>query len=68
VITRFDITANLDRIRRRLAEYYTPDEIDQWLASRHKLLDEQRPVDLIFAGEVSEIDRLLDQLDDGAYL
>jgi uncharacterized protein (DUF2384 family) len=59
---------DFQRIRTRLAEYYKRHEIDIWLRSPQKLLGGKRACDLINAGQAAEVERLLDQLDSGAYL
>jgi uncharacterized protein (DUF2384 family) len=56
------------RVRQRLAAYYRRHEIDIWLRSPQKLLGGRRACDLINAGDGIEVERLLDQLDSGAYL
>ena len=63
-----DIQGDFQRIRGRLSEYYRRHEIDFWLRSPQKLLNGKRACDLINAGQAHEVDRLLDQLDSGAYL
>lgn len=63
-----NVQDDFQRIRGRLAEYYRRHEIDIWLRSPQKLLNGQRACDLINAGKVAEVERLLDQLDSGAFL
>lgn len=62
------LLARASHIRARLAEYYEPADIERWLTSPHKLLNDRKPCDLIAAGQASEVERLIDQLDSGAYL
>lgn len=55
----------------RLRAYYTLDEALLWLRSPHPLLNGQTPTAVIMdEGEAgySRIHRILDGLDDGAYL
>jgi uncharacterized protein (DUF2384 family) len=54
-------------ILRRLFEFYTLDEADNWLDQPHQLLGGRTPSSLIVEGRGSEVERLLDQLDNGVY-
>ena len=56
------------RVRKRLEAYYRNHEIDMWLRSPQPLLKGRRPCDLILAGNAAEVERIIDQLDSGAYL
>ena len=48
--------------------YETPEEVAQWLRSPQPLLDDRMPVDLIADGKASELHRVWDSLDAGAYI
>ena len=58
----------MQRIRARLAEYYTPAEAEAWLRSPHPLLNGAVARDLIAVGDAAAVDRVLNQLDAGVYL
>lgn len=62
------LAGEIDRIRQRLADWYTPDEVEMWLTSPQPLLDGAVAADLIAAGEVAKVDHLIDQLESGVYL
>jgi transcriptional regulator with XRE-family HTH domain len=51
----------------RLVEFYTSDESRLWLYSKHRLLREQRPIDLIHEGRADEVLAIIASLDDGTY-
>lgn len=57
-----------DRIRGRLADWYSPDEVEAWLNTPHVQLDGATAIDLIRAGRGAEVDRVLDRMDGDAYL
>jgi transcriptional regulator with XRE-family HTH domain len=50
-----------------LAEIYKPGEAKLWLYSHHKLLEGERPADLISNGRAQEVLELIDQLRDSAF-
>ena len=50
-----------------LVELYAPDEAGAWLYSRNRLLDGQRPADLIGKGDVDPVLQVVALLKDGAY-
>jgi uncharacterized protein (DUF2384 family) len=50
-----------------LSELYHPQEAHLWLFARHKLLNGERPVDLIEQGRAERILQVIAQLKDGAY-
>lgn len=50
-----------------LAELYKPQEAHLWLFSPHKMLEGQRPVDVIQQGDINRVLRIIAQLKDGAY-
>ena len=55
------------RIAERLRDIYTPEGVVVWLNGRHKLLDNERPVDLIRRGEGDRVRTVLAQLVETAY-
>lgn len=57
-----------ERLRDRLAEYYTPEEADLWICNPHPQLEGQRPIDLMDRGESAAVLAILDRLDSDAYL
>jgi uncharacterized protein (DUF2384 family) len=54
-------------VAEELAELYQPDEARLWLYARHRLLDGQRPVDLIARGEIDPVLQVIALLKDSAY-
>ena len=58
---------DLQHIVDRLAEIYTPDEARLWLYSRHRLLNEERPIDLVHDGRAAEVLSVIESLDAGSY-
>lgn len=56
------------RIRGRLADWYSPDEVEAWLNTPQVQLDGATAIDLISAGRGAEVDRVLDRMDGDAYL
>jgi transcriptional regulator with XRE-family HTH domain len=62
------IISDLRYVVDRLADFYEPDETRLWLNSRHKLLKNERAIDLIAAGRTEEVLAVIDSLDSGVYL
>lgn len=62
------ILSDLHYIVGRLNEYYAPDEIRTWLYARHPQLAGERAIDLICQGRSEEVLRVLERLDEEAYL
>lgn len=56
------------RVMAALAEFYTPEEAETWLTNPHPLLGGRTADELIAAGRIEEVLRLLDQLREGVYL
>ena len=50
-----------------LADLYSPDETRVWLYSRHRLLNGERPIDLIHHGRTDEVLAVIESLNEGAY-
>jgi len=59
---------DLDEIRKRLAFFYWPADVDRWLSRPHPQLSGQRPIDLINAGSPQPVRQILDRLEADAYL
>jgi len=58
----------LNRIRERLGDYYTDQEVEIWLESPQPLLGGEVAADVIMRGDHALVDDILDRLDAGAYL
>lgn len=55
-------------VRDRLAEFYSPSEIEEWLYARHPMLGGERAIDLIHAGRAGMVMAVIDALSDLVYL
>jgi transcriptional regulator with XRE-family HTH domain len=62
------LLVELDYIVERLSEYYSPEEARLWLYSRHRLLKDQKPADLIQEGRIDNVLEVIDQLGDAVYV
>ena len=51
----------------RLAEFYDPEETRIWLYSKHRLLNGERAIDLIYAGRADEVLTVIESLDEASY-
>lgn len=58
----------LEYIVDQLADFYEPKEARQWMFAPQKLLDGASPAELIRAGRIDEVMRLVGQLRDSVYL
>ena len=58
----------LQQLSNRLDRLYTGAELVIWLFSPQQLLGDRAPATMIERGEFDEINRLLDQIDEGVYL
>ena len=58
----------LEFIVEQLCDFYEPNEARQWLFSPQKLLNGQKPAELIQQGRIDEVRRLVNQLRDAVYL
>lgn len=54
----------LEAIRPRLREFWDDRQIDAWFQTPQKMLDWKEPIDCSY----EEVDRLIAQLEDGAYI
>jgi DNA-binding transcriptional regulator YiaG len=59
------VISDLRYVIDRLSEFYTPDEIRLWLYSKHRLLDDERAVDLINRRDAEKILAVIESLDEG---
>ena len=62
-----DSLLQLEWLATVLSELYPPKEAHLWLFSPHKLLNGERPVDVIQRGESNRVLQIIAQLKDGAY-
>lgn len=62
------ITIDRRPIRQRLAEFYTEAEIELWLQRPHPQLGGTSPWHATTAGRSDDVHRIIDRLDEGAYL
>ena len=58
----------LEFIVDQLSDFYEPNEARQWIFAPQKLLRGQSPAELIQAGRIDEVRRLVNQLRDGVYV
>jgi transcriptional regulator with XRE-family HTH domain len=61
------VISDLRYVVDRLAEFYSPEETRIWLYSRHPLLNGERAIDLIHAGQTDEVLAVIESLDQGTY-
>jgi transcriptional regulator with XRE-family HTH domain len=59
--------AELRYVVDRLSEFYSPDETRLWLHTPHPLLNGQRAIDLINAGQTEDVLAAIEALDTGAF-
>lgn len=62
------IMADLRFVVDRLSDYYTADETRVWLHSKHPMLNQQRAIDLITAGQSEEVLAVIDRLDSDSFV
>jgi hypothetical protein len=60
--------ANLRRMEWLLSDLYTPMQAHEWLLAKHKLLDDMSPAQLIARGRAHEVEQLIEQIREGAFL
>lgn len=65
--TAKDHLLDLDYVVKQLSEVYTEQGIDIWLHSRNRLLNGQRPIELLKEGNFAEVIRMVEQLQVGAF-
>jgi transcriptional regulator with XRE-family HTH domain len=61
------VISDLRYVVDRLSEFYTPDETRLWLYSKHRLLNGDRPIDLINQGEADKVLAVIESLDEATY-
>jgi uncharacterized protein (DUF2384 family) len=66
--TNEQIISDLHYVVDRLGDYYTADEIRTWLYAPHPQLAGRRALDVIHEGNMTEVLRILDRLEAGAFL
>lgn len=59
---------DLEYIVDQLSDFYDPQEARLWLFSRQKLLDGQKPAELIQKGRIDEVRNMIAQLRDGVFI
>jgi transcriptional regulator with XRE-family HTH domain len=62
------LLVELEYIVDRLQEFYTPEEARLWLFSRHRLLNDRKPADLIQEGDIDSVLAVIEQLSDLVYV
>jgi uncharacterized protein (DUF2384 family) len=62
------VIAALRYVVDRLTDFYTPEEIRIWLHTPHPMLNGERAIDAITAGDTGAVLAVIDRLDSGAYL
>jgi uncharacterized protein (DUF2384 family) len=63
-----DTLLQLSWLITQLSELYDASDAHIWLFSPHKLLNGERPVDLIQRGQTQPVLKIIAQLKDGAYI
>jgi len=58
----------LEFIVDQLSDFYEPNQARQWIFAPQRLLDGRSPAELIQAGRIDEVRRLVNQLRDGVYV
>jgi transcriptional regulator with XRE-family HTH domain len=61
------LISDLRYIVDRLSEFYSAEETRVWLYARHRLLDDQRAIDLIHAGKADTVLAVIASLDDATF-
>lgn len=62
------LLVELAYIVERLSEYYSPEEARMWICTRHRLLNDRMPADLIQEGDIESVLAVIDQLGDLVYM
>lgn len=55
-------------LERLLLEFYEPHEAFEWLFAPQPMLDGKSAIAVIAKGDIDAVVRILQQLDDGAYI
>ena len=61
------VISDLRYVVDRLSEFYSPEETRLWLYSKHRLLDGQRPIDLINQSKADLVLAVIESLDEGTF-
>ncbi len=64
----YDRLAELRDLVRILSDSRSARGVSQWLRARNRLLDRERPIDLLAAGEFDRVRQAADAFVDGAYV
>jgi hypothetical protein len=56
------------RMSNLLLDFYTPLQAQEWLLAKHKLLGDMSPSQLIARGRTAEVEQLIAQIRDGAFI
>ncbi|MCH8858056.1 MAG: XRE family transcriptional regulator [Alphaproteobacteria bacterium] len=62
------VLSDLRYVVDKLAEFYAPDEVREWINSRNELLDGRRAIDLVHDGETELVLEAIERLGDMAYI
>ncbi len=62
------IMSDLRYVVDRLAEFYTSDETRLWLNARHRLLNDQRAIDLVYADRTKDVLAVIERLEADVYI
>jgi len=65
---RFKLLLALTWLAEELAEFYPPDQARVFLFKPHKLLNGETPADRIRKGKIEDVQAIIAQLKDGAYV
>lgn len=60
--------SELGRVIKRLEGFFTHEDAWTWVERCNDLLNGERAIDLIAEGRVDEVDTVIGQLSDGAYI
>lgn len=59
--------ANVERVKRELREFYTDDEVLEWLGTPQRLLGGESPHGKLLRGDIDSALAIIHQLKDGAF-
>jgi len=63
-----NILLELEYLVDQLADFYEPNEVRLWMFSRQRLLDGEKPAELVKQGKIDKVMQLVNQLRDGVYI
>lgn len=64
----YELIFGLDRVVERLRQTYVDTAAREWLVRPHPLLDNERPIDLLRAGETRRVQGLIDAVAEGVFV